>query len=83
LKNRIQIKELMLKGNKDITLFCGHYHLSDKRSQKNITQLITSAASYQIEMDPENLKTHNQFFGYRIISIQMNKIDSSLIKLTR
>lgn len=79
LENREQVKELLFNSQKEIMIFCGHYHMEDERTERNISQFITPASSYQIEKDAETLKTHNHFFGYRIITLHEERIESKLV----
>ena len=80
LKNREKIKSALFQLTNKVFIFCGHYHCSDEKTEKNITQLVTLAASYQIEKNSETLKTSNQLFGYRIIQIDKDNIESALIQ---
>lgn len=62
LKNREQVKDILINSQKKIRIFCGHYHMEDERTEKRITQFITPASSYQIVKNAETLETRNHFF---------------------
>ena len=79
LKNREQLKSVLIESEKDITIFCGHYHMNDETSYRNIKQIITQALSYQIVKNATDLKVDGSIFGYRIIGIDKDRIDTELI----
>lgn len=79
-RNKIKTELLGLKNN--VTVFCGHYHFEDERVNNNIEQYITPASSYQIEKIPNEIKTNNKTFGYRIIELNKTKINTELITFT-
>ncbi|WP_299261325.1 metallophosphoesterase family protein [uncultured Aquimarina sp.] len=79
LKNREKIQDALQEVPNDITVFCGHYHMEDYRSYENITQYITPAASYQVEKDPEEIKVHNNTFGYRVIELHNEQIYTEVV----
>lgn len=78
MKNRGLIREILFETNLDITIFCGHYHLADERTEKNIRQLVTPAISYQMVKSPKKL-IDNSVFGGRLIHISPEKVDTKLI----
>ena len=79
LKYREIVNDVLVGSQKDITVFCAHYHLEDEKTIKNITQYITPAVSYQIKKDPDQLITDSTTFGYRIITIDRDVVSSEVI----
>lgn len=79
LKNRVEVKSLLESTTKPITLLCGHYHMNDERTDKNIRQLITQSASYQFEKNASQINIINSEFGYRIIEIGENTIKTEVV----
>ena len=79
LKERNRIKTELLNFENDVTIFCGHYHFEDERSNGNIRQYITPASSYQVENIPNEIKVNNDAFGYRIIELNKKEIKTDLI----
>ncbi|WP_405205657.1 metallophosphoesterase family protein [Aquimarina sp. LLG6339-5] len=79
LKGREKIQTLLEQASSDITIFCGHYHMEHHCTYKNITQFITPAGSYQVEKNPEEIKVHNNNFGYRIIELTKDKMDTEVV----
>ena len=75
LKGREKIKSALHKIQNEITLFCGHCHTSDVRTEDNITQIMTTAASYQVEKNLEKIILNTEFFGYTIIEIERDKVN--------
>lgn len=70
LKNRDAVKSALCATNKEIHLFCGHYHATDERSFANIHQHITPSIFYQIKKYSEKLERDEKPFGYRIIQME-------------
>lgn len=83
LKNRNKIKALLGSTSKPITVFCGHYHMNDERTDKNIRQIITQSASYQFEKKASQINPINSEFGYRIIEIEENTIETEVVTFKR
>ena len=80
LKDRESIQQILYETGKEVTVICGHYHLEDERSTGNIHQMVTPAASYLIEKS-EQLKFRDGIFGYRILEISPQKVESNVIYL--
>jgi 3',5'-cyclic AMP phosphodiesterase CpdA len=83
LKNRAEINKVLKAGNKDILVFCGHYHMADERKEDHIHQHITPAISYQVGKLPDRIAIDNTTFGYRIIEISDELVSSKVIMFER
>lgn len=79
LKNREELKTVLLNFKNNITVFCGHYHMNDEQEYKNIKQYTTQSMSFQLVKNTTEIEVDNKFFGYRIINIQNGKIGTELI----
>jgi 3',5'-cyclic-AMP phosphodiesterase len=79
LKNREQLKSILLEYKKNVTVFCGHYHMNDEQELENIKQITTQSLSFQLVKNATEIKVDNTNFGYRIIEIYDDKIDTRLI----
>lgn len=79
LKQRDRIIAQLLNFKKDITIFSGHYHFDDERSNEHIKQYVTPASSYQVVKIPNKIKIDATTFGYRIIELNEKKINSNLM----
>jgi Icc protein len=79
LQNRDHVRELLEHTGRDITIFCGHYHLPDECSFKNIRQFITPSASIQIGRHREELKTDTSTFGYRLIEVNGKEMNTDVM----
>lgn len=79
LQDRDTIVRLLSTCDNDITVFCGHYHMADKKQFANITQYITPALSFQIEKDASEIKISTATYGYRVINIAPDAITTKLI----
>ena len=79
LEERAEVKQILLHSNKAITLFCGHYHMPDERSEGPIKQFITPAASFQIIKEVQELKMDNSVFGYRLIHLDGCNLTTGIV----
>jgi len=83
LNRREEIKHALLQIENEVTIFCGHYHMEDVKSENNIIQYSTLACSYQIEKAVNNVIINDQLFGYKIITIENNSISTALIAFAK
>jgi 3',5'-cyclic-AMP phosphodiesterase len=79
LKNREQLERILLEYKENITVFCGHYHINDEQEHENIKQFTTQSLSFQLVKNATEIETDNKNFGYRIIEIGDDKIETQLI----
>jgi len=79
LHNRNEVAQLLMECKQPVNVFCGHYHMPDKRSSGKITQHITPAASFQVKKFSSGLEIKTQNFGYRIIILTDHSVKSELI----
>jgi len=80
LRGRERIQELLIKSEKDIAIFCGHYHMADKQQFGKIRQYISPAVSYQVIKEAEPIQATSDSFGYRIIRIQQGNLDTEIVR---
>lgn len=83
LKNRNGLKVILQNFKNNVTIFCGHYHMNDKQEFKNIKQYTTQSMSFQLVKNASEIVVDNKVFGYRIIEIHNNKIDTELINFNQ
>lgn len=79
LINREAIKSILVNLENQVMVFSGHYHFDHEASFENIHQFITPACSFQVEKIPHELKTNADIFGYRILNLNKNSIETELI----
>lgn len=79
LKNREELKSILLNFKTNVTVFCGHYHMNDEQKYRNIKQYTTQALSYQVIKSRSAIEIDNLNFGYRIIEFNETKIDTKAI----
>ncbi len=80
LKNREELKSILLNFKNNVTVFCGHYHMNDEQNFKNIKQYTTQSMSFQLIKNATEIEVDNLNFGYRIIEISNDGIETELIK---
>lgn len=83
LKNRDLVKSIFTEVVKEIILFCGHYHMNDESTFRNLKQLTNQALSFQIIKNAEDLQIDNLNFGYRILKFEGDTIETELINFNK
>ncbi|TYP71613.1 metallophosphoesterase family protein [Aquimarina intermedia] len=79
LQQRGRIQTALLSSENEIYIFCGHYHFNDTQHIENIIQQVTPASSYQVEKLLGVIKINNAAFGYRIIELKKDTIQTNLV----
>lgn len=79
LQNRDEVISILQQCKHPVTVFCGHYHMPDKRTEGKITQYITPGISFQVKKNSPTIEINVATFGYRIITLTDNDIKSSLV----
>lgn len=82
LRDRDEIKSLLIGAGCEISVFSGHYHMIDEVSEANIRQFVTPAVSYQIVKQSDELQADAGTFGYRILEIDGAEIETQAVLLT-
>lgn len=82
LRDRDEIRSLLLGIDCEISIFCGHYHMIDETREANIRQFVTPAVSYQIVKQSDALQADTVAFGYRILEIDGAEIATRVVSLT-
>jgi 3',5'-cyclic-AMP phosphodiesterase len=81
MQNRAELKAVLDASGKKVDVFCGHYHLPHQQTESKISQYITPAASYQIIENASKITISDGPFGYRLIRLHADKMDTELIWL--
>ncbi len=79
LLNRDQVRSVLQSNSNDITIFAGHYHMTDEQRTENIKQYVSLACSVQLIKRTNVIATHRNFFGYRILTINEDNIETELV----
>jgi 3',5'-cyclic-AMP phosphodiesterase len=79
LKNRSDVKSILLNFKNKVTIFCGHYHMNDEQQFEHISQYTTQSMSFQLQKDAEEIEVDNSTFGYRIIDIYAHKVETEIV----
>jgi Icc protein len=82
LKDRDEVRSLLLAANCEISVFAGHYHMTDEAQDANIRQYVSPAVSYQIVKQSEHLEGDTNTFGYRIVEMDEEEIRTSIVSFT-
>jgi hypothetical protein len=79
LYGRDNIAAILYGVGNEAIIFCGHYHLPDEKTSRNLKQFVTPAASFQIVKQAPSMQIHNRHFGYRIINIDNENIETDIL----
>ena len=79
LKNRDKVKAILEEAKKPVTVFCGHYHMPDKRNEGKITQYITPSTAFQVSKNSQSIDINVKSFAYRIITLTDIGIKTTLV----
>lgn len=79
LQNREAVNEILQHSRNEVTIFCGHYHMPDKRQDGKITQYITPSVAFQVNKNSKTIEINTSSFAYRIITLEENSIHTKLV----
>lgn len=83
LQNREIVQQILTQQQREIFIFCGHYHCEDETGTGAISQFETTAVSYQIRKGTDNVVPHDEYFGYRLITLDHGNVSTELILFDR
>lgn len=78
LKNRDEVVAILQQCNQQVNVFCGHYHMPDKRTQGKIIQYITPAVSFQVKKFSPTIEIKAGNFGFRLITLTETAVATQL-----
>ena len=81
LQNRSEVLRILSESQREINLFCGHYHLEAVVKHDRITQYVTPSTLYQLKKYSDHPETENETIGYRLISLANGKLETSVAYL--
>lgn len=76
LRNRSDVYHLLQNTNKRIFAFSGHYHWEQEVQSGNITQYVTPSLLYQLDKNADILRMGSVDFGFRVINITNDKVET-------
>jgi Icc protein len=79
LLGRDKLNDLLQRCARPVTVFCGHYHMPDKRHDRNVLQYVTPSVAFQINKESQTIDINTNSFGYRVITLAEDKISSQLM----
>lgn len=78
MKNNIEIENILVASQKNVLVFCGHFHSDTTVVKNNIIQYLCPSNYYQISPVPNFLEVENASTGYRIIELSDESIMSRI-----
>ena len=83
LKNRDEVKHILLACGKPVELISGHYHLAHEHSEGGLSQRIAPAVSYKICYNPEKNVSDASEFGYLLLDFNSENLIAENIIFTK
>lgn len=83
LKNRSEVYRMLENTGRKVNIFCGHYHWEQEVQSGNMKQYVTPSLLYQLDMNADILRIGSMNFGFRVINISMDKVETYVETLTR
>jgi 3',5'-cyclic-AMP phosphodiesterase len=78
LKNRDEVLRVLVESQREIGLFCGHYHMDMVIKHEKITQYVTPSTLYQLKKYSERPETDNENIGYRLVKLENGKYETEV-----
>jgi Icc protein len=78
LRNREDVAAILQECKQQVNIFCGHYHMPDRRVEGKIIQHITPAVSFQVKKFSPSIEIKSANFGFRIITITESAVKTRL-----
>jgi 3',5'-cyclic-AMP phosphodiesterase len=78
LKGREKIRDALHAAKTDVSIFCGHYHMTDATTEGNIRQFSSPAISYLIKKQ-DTFAVDINSFGYRLIEIDGAEMTTKVV----
>lgn len=83
LINRSEVYSLLQNVRNKVYIFSGHYHWEQEVQSGNIKQYVTPSLLYQLDKNADFLRVGSTDFGFRVINISMNELESHVEILAR
>ena len=80
LRGREKLQQLIVDSGKRVYIFCGHYHMADDQQIGEVSQYISPAISYQVHKEQDPIQVTADFFGYRIIRMIDQEIETEVVR---
>ncbi len=79
LKNGQEIEKALRQVDKEVSIFCGHLHMSIENRVGKVRQFVTPAACFQTKKESATTEVENINFGYRILNLDKHQLSSEVI----
>lgn len=84
LKNRDTLRQILIEAEREIAIFCGHYHShhSEEKREGKLRQFLTPATFGQIKQYDEEIRPDDSgYIAYREIYIKDEKLQTEIIEI--
>ena len=78
LENIEDVQKILFETNKNIHVFCGHYHVDKTLQIKNLNIYIAPSIFFNLSQDTEEFQVENTLVGYRKIELTKTGVFSSV-----
>lgn len=81
LRDRDQVKEVLVSSGREVIILCGHYHAAQKNVYENIVQYVSPAGHVQIRKVAEDFEVDSFMSGLRVVDIYEHRVDTFNVML--
>ena len=78
LQDRDEVMHILKSADKQIEIFCGHYHVEKTVSLDQINVHITPSCYFQVDGDTDEFRIDHQNIAYRIIDFHQDRIEHEI-----
>ena len=79
---RDALAERLASTEKEVHIYCGHYHTEHRQTWKNLTQSVTPAVVVQIKQHSPEIALEDKSFGYRIIRMAPDRVETEVVRFS-
>jgi Icc protein len=83
LKNRDAVRQILSAANREVIIFCGHYHYRDFKEirEGELRQFVTPSTAGQIKPEGEKIEADNSYIGYREIWMEGKTLHTEVVEV--
>ena len=78
LENYLEVQEILLKSNREVHVFCGHYHIEKTICIDKLSIHITPSTFFQLDQQSESFKVDHHNIAYRQLDYSLSNFDTKV-----
>jgi len=83
LKNRDEVRQVLVETGRDVSIFCGHYHYRNavETRESNLHQFLTPSIFGQIKQYGEEIEPDGGYIAYRELWVEGKEFQTEVIEV--